>query len=158
MNIKPNELRIGSFVDLVNRSNVIHLPSGHTFRVMAIGQFEVQLLPNEVATHEATPEQILTVPTKDICGISLTDELLVRFGWVWNEECDSYEKPSQISMNMQLRFGGWTMFNYVTKALIAKRIFYVHQLQNLCFAMTGNELDLQFVTQEGYEGRIHKED
>lgn len=77
-------------------------------------------------------------------GISFTEEWLVKFGWVWNEECKSYEKypNGDARMNLQYRPVNsiYTMFNHVNKALIAERIFYVHSLQNLHFALTNKEL------------------
>jgi len=78
--------------------------------------------------------------------IPLTEEWLLKFGWVWNEECNSFEKYPNGDARMHLTFkavsGSYTMFNYVLKALIAERIFYVHQLQNLYQALTGEELTL----------------
>lgn len=78
--------------------------------------------------------------------IPLTEEWLKRFGWVWNEECKSFEKQPNGDARMNLEYrkinGSYTMFNYVLKALIAKRIWYVHQLQNLYFALTGKELTI----------------
>ncbi len=79
--IDKTELRIGNLVDIVNRSHEVHLPTGYVFRVIAIGLFDVQLLPNEVPTHEATSDVILTVPIRDLCGIKLTEELLLRMGF-----------------------------------------------------------------------------
>lgn len=78
--------------------------------------------------------------------IPLSEEWLVKFGWVWNDECDSYEKYPNGDSRMNLSFkesSGYTMFNYVLKAVIAKRIYYVHQLQNLHFALTGSELTIK---------------
>jgi len=79
--------------------------------------------------------------------IPLTEEWLLKFGWVWNEETNSYEKYPNGDARMHLQFrdvsNSYSMFNYVLKALIADRIWYVHQLQNLYFALTGNELNIK---------------
>lgn len=76
--------------------------------------------------------------------IELTDDILTKCGWVWNEECNSYEKypdgdvrlniskPSELS-------GKRTVFNHVLRAKIAD-VTYLHQLQNLYFALTNTEL------------------
>ncbi len=77
--------------------------------------------------------------------IPLTPEILEKCGWVWNEECNSFEKypNGDARMNLQKKFnGGYTMFNYVIKALICENIWHLHQLQNLYFALTGTELEI----------------
>ena len=83
----------------------------------------------------------------DIKGIPLTEEWLLKFGWLWNEETKSYEKYPNGDARMHLAKrpvnGSYTMFNYVLKAQIAERIWYVHQLQNLFFALTGEELEIK---------------
>ena len=86
--------------------------------------------------------QINDFDVKEFKPIHLTEEWILRFGWLWNDECKSFEKPKHINMNLEYVKinNSYTMFNYVTKALIRKRIWYVHQLQNLYFALTGEEL------------------
>lgn len=83
----------------------------------------------------------------DVSGIPLTPEWLERFGWIWNEECGSYEKFPNGDVRLNLSFRevsqSYTMFNHVLKATIAERIWYVHQLQNLYFALTGEELTIK---------------
>jgi len=79
--------------------------------------------------------------------IPLTEEWLLKLGWVWNKETNSYEKYPNGDARMHLDFNdvsnSYTMFNYVLKAMIVERIFYVHQLQNLYFALTGEELKIK---------------
>jgi len=82
---------------------------------------------------------------KSFNPIPLTPEILEKAGWLWNEECNSFEKypNGDARMNLQKKFnGGYTMFNYVIKALIAENIWHLHQLQNLYFALTGEELSI----------------
>lgn len=79
--------------------------------------------------------------------IPLSVEWLEKFGWVWNNECNSYEKFPNGDARMNLSKpspvnGGYRMFNYILHATISNQIFYVHQLQNLYFALTGKELIL----------------
>jgi len=78
--------------------------------------------------------------------IPLTPEILDSAGWVWNEECKSYEKypNGDVRMNLQFREsnGSYTMFNYVLKAMIFDKIYYLHQLQNLYWCLTGKELEI----------------
>jgi hypothetical protein len=76
--------------------------------------------------------------------ILLTEEWLLKFGWVWNSECKSYERFPNYDIRMNLRFHdvsmSYTMFNHVLKATVVRRILYVHQLQNLFFSLTGEDL------------------
>jgi len=77
--------------------------------------------------------------------IPLTPEILEKCGWMWNEECNSFEKypNGDARMNLQRKFnGGYTMFNYVIQALICENIWHLHELQNLYFALTGEELEI----------------
>lgn len=106
---------------------------------------------------DGTIVEVLTVSSRDIVvkrfpqplnisvlhPIPLTPEILEKAGWYWNAECNSYEH-ADIRMNMQFREvnQSWTMYNHVLKAVIAKRIYHVHQLQNLYFALTGEELEI----------------
>ena len=99
----------------------------------------------ETEDHVLTGYDIYLLSMDDDVGykpIPLTEDWLVKFGWVWNEACKSFEHPKGARFNMLYRniSGSYTMFNYIINALIAERVFYVHQLQNLYFALTGEEL------------------
>jgi|SRR5690606_1900656 len=78
--------------------------------------------------------------------IQLDEEWLVKFGWIWNKDTNSFEKypNGDARMHLQYRYvsNSYTMFNYVLKAMICERIFYVHQLQNLYFSLTGEKLTI----------------
>lgn len=86
-------------------------------------------------------------PEEKLRPVTLTEDWLVRMGWIWNEECKSFEKypNGDVRMNLQFRRlnGSYSMFNYVLRAKICENIFYVHQLQNLYFALTGEELEIK---------------
>lgn len=153
MSIKANELRIGVLVDIINRSNAVHLPTGLIFRVIAIGIFDVMLLPNETPTHEATSDIILTVPIGDLCGIKLAEDWLIKFGFEdagkSSKERKAFHKefmPNKIleiwdddySVRLWNGHNGWRM----TFSHLWTNLKYVHQLQNLYFALTGEELTL----------------
>lgn len=76
--------------------------------------------------------------------IPLTEEWLLKFGWLWNKECDSFEKYPNGDARMNLQFStlsnSYTMFNFILSAEISRRIKYVHQLQNLFWCLTNEEL------------------
>lgn len=125
--MKAEELRIGNLI----------MKDDEAFTVTGV-------TPRYVS-YEHSGELTFNFRLEDVQPILITHEWLEKFGWVWNEECKSYEKypNGDTRMNLSLEIGGsYTMFNYVLKAVIAERIYYVHQLQNLYFALTGKELQL----------------
>ena len=62
--------------------------------------------------------------------IPLTEEWLVKFGFVKNIDCEGYNLNGLIFLN-----------GYLTDSQ-RKPLQYVHQLQNLYFCLTGEELSL----------------
>jgi hypothetical protein len=82
--------------------------------------------------------------------IPLTKDWLIRFGWIYNNETKTFEKYPNGDPRLHLIYvptnNSWTMFNFVLKAMIAKRIWYVHQLQNIYFALIGEELTIKIET------------
>lgn len=115
--VQANELRIGNYISYKNE------------RWIKVGYHEIRYA--------------VLYPDNSYYPIPLTPEILEKAGWYWNAECNSYEH-ADIRMNMQFREvnQSWTMYNHVLKAVIAKRIYHVHQLQNLYFALTGEELEI----------------
>lgn len=118
--IQPNELRIGNYI-------ACH----YTSLERQVNVDDFRLIDGYIRAYEYFQP------------IPLTEEWLLKLGWVWNEECNSYEKYPNGDARMHLYesiLGSYTMFNYVIGATIAERLNYVHQLQNLYFALTGEEL------------------
>ena len=67
--------------------------------------------------------------------ITLTEEWLLKFGFEKSESKFYYKK----SFGVHLDF---TAFNFQSCLWLSDNIKYVHQLQNLYFALTGEELIL----------------
>lgn len=65
--------------------------------------------------------------------IPLTEEWLMNFGSV-----DGFYLPNNI-----YTFVDFTLWDYKEGYIIAKDVKYVHQLQNLYFALTGEELTVK---------------
>lgn len=78
--------------------------------------------------------------------IPLTEEILLKCGWMWNEECNAFEKCPNgdarlfISKDNGIN-GKRKVFNYVLKAYIAD-VTFLHQLQNLFYSLCGKELEI----------------
>lgn len=131
---EANELKIGNWVKY----------DGELYKVIGIvtsinsngtRYFRTQLETREGDFSKAkTQEWINPIP--------LTPEILEKCGWTYNNESDLFEIYGDARMSMVFRENvqSYVMFNSILKALIAKRITYIHQLQNLFFALTGEEL------------------
>lgn len=82
--------------------------------------------------------------------IPLTEDWLLKFGWSKNgNEIDTLNQLYDLDQNkipftlMSGDIGFWLIENWVSpRNLCHIEIKYVHQLQNLCFALTGEELTL----------------
>jgi hypothetical protein len=83
---------------------------------------------------------------EDISGIELTEEWLVRFGFSeYDQMGDNYffafEKDDNFEFNLCLNFNDLQVSFYSLNWERAFKIKSVHQLQNLYFALTGEELE-----------------
>ena len=111
--MEAKELRIGNYVDLYGNAAQIH---------------RTDFSKNEhgIAVEEGKP-------------IALTSEWLVKLGFVYNPKY-TYENVYEFK-NIQLAYSnteGWYLGNEETEL----EIKYIHQLQNLYFALTQEELTL----------------
>jgi len=86
---------------------------------------------------------IITVPLEDVGRIPLTEEWLIglgcnnkteHFGSVG--EFDWYELPNGMALNWVLSSKSWIRIEGIDSATIK----YVHQLQNIYYSLTGEEL------------------
>lgn len=129
--IKANEFRIGSLV--------MDRKTGEWLRV-------VELTENDIITSVIDRSKFPLPDGWNMQPILLTPEILEKFGWVWNEETNTFEKYPNGDARMHLQYrevdSSYTMFNYVLRATISERIWFLHQLQNLYFALTGKELEI----------------
>ena len=77
-------------------------------------------------------------------SIPLTEEWLKKFGFIWNEELKSYEKIGfhWLAKKVELN-GSWKFWNNIHQCMLNDTFYWhVHSLQNLYFALTGEELKL----------------
>ena len=72
--------------------------------------------------------------------IPITEELLLRFGFFKYNNAYVLEKPNENIMNF--KFSIWSDFTYNSSEFPVE-LKYVHQLQNLYFALTGTHLKLK---------------
>jgi hypothetical protein len=132
--MKPNELRLGNLFYPINREGYIHLPIEIPFKIHSIG------LEIEAYKFDQIPAQLEQIPKfnlRDLSEISITDEWLIKFGfeifpWRW-------VKKSKSDFGIRLNI---KTYSYEVEGNTAVKLEYVHQLQNLYFVLTGEELEL----------------
>jgi hypothetical protein len=146
--IKPEELRIGNLFYPINRDQEIHIPASVPFKIMTVEPFKVKAIMAE--KHPALNEWV-EFDIREVSPISLTSEWLERFGFeIMDAEVDFMEyeiEGTDISIcnDGGLDFESENPYyflwdgNYQHKTVVK----YVHQLQNLYFTLTGEELTLK---------------
>lgn len=125
--IKASELRVGNLVQIdANCQEVIEI-TGTTGTIRVAGMKNVK------------------TPYNQINGIPLTPEWLERFGFeVYGSE--PYWKYAD-GINGMFKNNRFRLFTFQTHGDYVP-VDYVHQLQNLYFALTGQELELKDIAQK----------
>ena len=124
--MRAEDIRVGNYVDYECTTHCI-------VDINSIGCGSYWLNGNN-------PEDYYTHLYRDIKGIPITDDWLIRFGFKLNE-CDNYELAYLFEINST-----FTIINedrgYFYIDARNNELEYVHQLQNLYFALVGKELVL----------------
>lgn len=139
--MKANELRVGNLVFRANAWDAITkeplMFSDWPYCVDSINSLQIGIydFPDF--------DGCFDVPIKDISPIPLTEEWLLKADFekeIYNEYTDIYNK-----FPLQLFWNTANSFEYFHKQFGGKfiKIQYVHQLQNLYFALTGEELNFK---------------
>ena len=124
--IQANELRIGNWVGI--QETALHADGCNYLEAI----FQIKELKKDVAQFKGfhTEEYY-----KDLKGIPLTEEWLVRLGFKKISPHGSIWKLGNFHVQDFIQLGIYECNNHV-------KIKYIHQLQNLYFALTGEELKL----------------
>lgn len=128
--MKANELRIGNLI----------YANGLVFRVIRIDEDGMEAAPLDLDEWKNSPEQW----KNDFKPIPLTEEWLVKFGFEWSIFHQAYHKTGFL-FDVNARYdGGYYLHGCRNSAsIIMPEILFVHQLQNLYFALTGTELEIK---------------
>ena len=145
--MKATELRIGNLVYGINRRSEVHLPNETPLKVWQIEIFNCEVLPPDKNPAEA--ESYLKISNVDITGIPLTDKWLLKLGFTFKVEelgARFYERQVGIDFISFSKDGHWNInsgksYWYMDRNFKSPK--YVHELQNLYFAMTGTDLIIQ---------------
>jgi hypothetical protein len=132
--MKAEELRIGNLVLIpYNKSN--KQEGFFEATISQIGDFGAYIKP------------------EDYEPILLTEEWLLKFGFIdLNERCGLKGIFSIINKHIYINIEtmSYCEIDYEQNIIDIIRVEHVHQLQNLYFALTGEELQLQENTTEGH--------
>lgn len=148
--IQSNELRIGNYIKKIDRRGKAHMPVEQWYEIVEIGFLEVKLIKKG-----ETPAQVTEwdkVRTKDLSPIPFTPEICESFGFRkkgdFNGIIDQYEINIPVSGSNDnkilfcfskvnaIQFGRYATNDYHS----SNNFEYVHQFQNLHFALVGFEI------------------
>lgn len=127
MEISANELRIGNWVLYQGQFKIVRY-----IQIDRIGSIKKNLQPQ-------------TILLSKCHGIPLTEEILLKCGFEYSEPFPNI-RCILIKDNFEIGLDGDDfslnqMSVRINKAIIIK-VKYLHQLQNLYFALTGQELEI----------------
>jgi hypothetical protein len=131
MKLEAKDLRIGNLVEYFGKIRKID-----GIKAMSIGGYAVEIIETDI--HGRSISEYSPLESLNLNPIPLTEEWLVRFGFeksAFNENV--YSNKSIILDKRKL---GWLLCDNSIDNL--KHIEHVHQLQNLYFALTQEELTL----------------
>lgn len=164
MTISAQELRLGNIVDTVNHGNGKRSPNKTPYIVEAIGSSIVELC--HIDCDRDKYHRFLVKAISDIEPIPLTEEWLLKFGFekgkhAWFSkkyftDCDEYAEVMKIDYNISSKrlaiydaIEETDMVNILSHPIYTgKKVLYIHQLQNLFFALTGEELTIKETVHE----------
>lgn len=142
--MKAIELRIGNLFHPIDRSGEIHLPVTLAVRrVLSIGLFKVEsCLINE---NPAQLEQWPVFDVNDVSPIKLNKGWLKRLGFKKQPSGYWIAPPSNSYVEFYLELFGDGSFDFKCRSnqMIKEDVKYVHCLQNLFFALTGQDLPIK---------------
>lgn len=147
--MEATDFRIGNYVCRTTPANPVIIPitSVH-FMVLKISLFNLEIL--KAGLIPAENENWDKVTLKEISGIPITPDILKQFGFdiggyggQGNCYTDAYLPGLYLFRNHDSLFGDWEIGLSQNKSHPGFTIKYVHQLQNLYFALTGKELTLK---------------
>ena len=126
--MKAKELRIGNLIQFGNICEVVTIHAGGSIKVR----------------HPYFGGKADDTGVTKVFPICITEEFLSRTGWVWNDQIKHYvihwgkngthlikKSTGYDGYELQLAEGRYRVFKYL------------HELQNLYFALTGEELKLK---------------
>ena len=134
--MEAKNFRIGNFI--ASSGNPENIETWVIGKVYSISSMDSKFEQIEIETEEE-----FTWFFKDnYFGIPLTEKWLINFGFI-GQPCDYTKDKLSVCLKGSDSFhkAGRTYYN--SWAILEKQPTYVHELQNLFFAITGTELELK---------------
>ncbi len=128
--MKPSELRIGNLVKKENGSE-----DGRVVTVFDIQQDCI----NIDDTSDGSCPMYWFDGDGSIQGIPITEEWLLKFGFKEGSHDHSWTFEN-LHGTLEKQTDGWDLLDYEINNMNTTPILYIHQLQNICFCLTGEEL------------------
>jgi hypothetical protein len=127
-NLQAKELRIGNWVESANYKKIKREIKDYSVEVIRAGDIHhLETFPN----------------SKSIKPIPLTEEWLLKFGFLHSLRLDDFMfKKGNDCFQIQPYKEGFSNSVLYNDMEIVDRLQHVHQLQNLYFALTGEELTI----------------
>jgi hypothetical protein len=135
--MKSSELRIGNFFDEINRKSRIHRPYGFVRKVGCISFFKVELYEVDKPFAQQIKPDMTDI--SNLSPIPLTEEWLLKFGF--KRLNNAWNGPHRNDFSIWNPIGNPEFI--LNDTVLNPRTEYVHQLQNLYFALTGEELEIK---------------
>jgi hypothetical protein len=121
--MKVNELRIGSIVSHDDYSE-------ETFEVISIYLEDDNYIINTKGGKNGTWINPIDVIKK----VPITKELLLKFGFWYNEETNIYQWGSYLQLGFNVESSEFCYYSLdFSRKWVTKKVKYFHELQNLCF-------------------------
>lgn len=133
--MEAKNFRIGNLIDTINRGNSVHLPVNHPVKIFEISAFEV--IVHDPEKHPATLKTMPVFGLQDVCGIKIDEFWLKALGFVWSSMRKGWHiSKGGVEILFDKDFGCYI-------EMVGINIDYVHELQNLFFAIHKEELQLK---------------
>lgn len=139
--MKSNELRIGNYLLISNHDALVKVPSSPQKVSGIISKNELEFEANHGRNN-------FKVSTAHCYGISLNEDWLKRFGFsiILHRECKYRAVLGDFELccnDMEECYNFMTLKNQHGDNEVKVELMFVHQLQNLYYFLTGNELELK---------------
>lgn len=130
---------------VIGRNTKIHLPIEIPFVICGVGIFDSMVLMHGL---NLAQNEFKKVSNNDISPIPITEEWLIKLGFERKSKDNEFVWVTKFYMFLNIdsgwyfryKFDGFISFCFGD--LFVKELRYVHQLQNLYFALTEEELEI----------------
>ena len=138
--MESQDLRIGNLFYKIDRTQQVHMPIEVPMVVAEIGIPFVKFYPLGTPIEQVT--KYFDVELFSMTPIPLTEEWLLKFGFEWSIYHQANHKEGFRFDISEKHNDGYTLHLFKKKEIIVESFYFVHQLQNLYYALTQTELTI----------------